>query len=105
MTSRKRKSTAVNKHLISPTIILGLTSIFLLILQLAFANSLSSKGRDINRLENEKEDLVREVSAKDSILVSLGSLERVRADALKLGMIEGSDNFEYLVPPKFAYKQ
>jgi len=84
--------------------LVGTSSVIVLfILQLFLANSLSSKGREIKRLESEKENLLGEQNALNGTLAALGSLDRVRADALKIGMVESGERFDYLVPPKVAY--
>lgn len=94
--SRKKGSKTV-------TFFLGLTVLTLFVLQIAFANSLSSKGKEILKLENEKQELFRQQIALADALAVLGSLDRVRDDAKKIGMVESSENFDYLVPPRVAY--
>ncbi len=76
----------------------------LAVFQIFLANSLSSKGREISELDARKQILLREQSVLSSQLASLGSLDRIRADAVGAGMLEGSENFDYLVPPKVAYR-
>ncbi len=85
------------------TTFLGSVVLFLFILQIVFANSLSSKGKEILKLEDDKQELLRAQSTLSGTLAALGSLDRVRNDARKIGMIESSENFDYLVPPRVAY--
>ena len=82
---------------------LGSVVLILFILQIAFANSLSSKGKEIMKLEYEKQELFRQQGTLSDILAVLGSLDRIRDDARKIGMIESGENFDYLVPPRVAY--
>ena|SRR3989339_851316 len=76
----------------------------LAVFQIFLANSLSSKGREISELDVRKQVLLREQSVLASLLASLGSLDRIRADAVGAGMLEGIENFDYFVPPKVAYR-
>lgn len=93
---KKRNSKAV-------TVLLFSVVLILFILQIVFANSLSSKGKEILKLEDDKQELLRMQSTLSGTLAVLGSLDRVRDDARKIGMIESSENFDYLVPPRVAY--
>lgn len=87
------------------TLFLGSVVVILFVLQIVFANSLSSKGKEILKLEDEKQELLRAQSTLSGTLAVLGSLDRVRDDARKIGMIESNENFDYLVPPRVAYNQ
>lgn len=82
---------------------LGLACSVLFVFQIFVANSLSAKGHDIARLEREKEKLQNDQVFLSEALASLGSLERIRSEALREGMVEGAENYDYLVPPKVAY--
>lgn len=84
--------------------LLVLLLIGLAVFQIFLANSLSSKGREISELDGKKQVLLREQSVLSSLLASLGSLDRIRADAVGAGMLEGVENFDYLIPPKVAYR-
>lgn len=73
--------------------------------QLILANNLSEKGKEIRRMEAERENLLREKSFLKSRIAELGSLERVRSEAEKaLGMKEGKGTSEFLVPPRVAVR-
>lgn len=101
----KRKSSRIDRK---PSEIidyfLGFSLVVLAVLQIFLANSLSSKGREIGDLDRKKRDLLNGQSLLSGQMASLGSLDRVRADAASLGMIEGQEKFDYLVPPKVAYR-
>ena len=81
----------------------GAAVLVLFVLQIVFANALSSKGSEISRLEERRKELLREQRDLNGSLASLGSLSRVREDAMKIGMIESGESFDYLVPPRVAY--
>lgn len=101
MTRLKRNTKKGNSKIV--TLFLGSVVLILFILQIVFANSLSSKGKEILKLEDEKQALLGAQSTLSGALAVLGSLDRVRDDARKIGMIESSENFDYLVPPRVAY--
>lgn len=103
MVEKRKKKKGVSGRPVAA--VLGLALPILFVSQIILANSLSSRGQEISQLEGEKDELLSEQSLLGSAVATLGSLERVRADAMVMGMIEGGENFDYLVPPKVAYNQ
>lgn len=102
--ARKNRNKLTKGDSRTATVLGSFAILVLFIAQVAFANSLSSKGREITRLEREREGLIIEQRNLEHSLAELGSLGRVRDDALRIGMIEGGENLDYLVPPKVAYR-
>lgn len=72
----------------------------LIVIQVILANSLVTKGREINRLVSEREQLRAEVISLENKIAQASSLTAVRQGAEGLGMGPGS--IEFLPPPPLA---
>lgn len=72
----------------------------LIVAQVILANSLVAKGREINRLIAEREQLRAEVVSLENEIAQASSLAAIRQEAEKLGMGPGS--IEFLPPPPLA---
>lgn len=68
-----------------------------LVVQIFLANSLSVQGKEISNLENFRGGLESNLSDLRQKSARLSSLDSIRTLAKeKLGMVEGSDDFDYL---------
>lgn len=72
----------------------------LLIIQVALANSLVTKGKEINQLSVEREKLRAEIVSLENKVAQASSLSSIRQRARKLGMKMGK--VEFLPPPSLA---
>jgi hypothetical protein len=78
----------------------GWALFILIVAQVVLANSLVSKGREINRLISERERLRAEVVSLENNVARASSLTAIRQEAEGLGMVPGS--IEFLPPPPIA---
>ncbi|MCL5004174.1 MAG: hypothetical protein M1352_02800 [Patescibacteria group bacterium] len=76
-------------------LLLGLTAVFG-VLQIFYANSLSSQGREISRLDSLRGDLDLQIQSLREESSSLSSLENIGILAKqKLNMVDGFESFDY----------
>lgn len=77
--------------------------VFVMIGQIVLVNSFSAEGEKIRMLEEQKREFFDRKAFLREEIAALGSLERIRAEAEKsLGMKNGEEVMEFLVPPKLA---
>lgn len=72
----------------------------LLVTQVVLANSLVTKGQEINQLTADREQLRAEVVSLENEAAQVSSLAVIRREAKKLGMRPGK--VEFLPPPSLA---
>lgn len=72
----------------------------LVVVQVVLANSLVTRGRGINQLSAEREQLQAEISSLENEVAQASSLTTIRRKAEELGMELGK--IEFLPPPPLA---
>jgi len=72
----------------------------LLVIQVVLANSLVTKGREINQFTAEREQLRAAIVSLENEVAQVSSLVVIRRKAKKLGMRPGK--VEFLPPPSLA---
>lgn len=72
----------------------------LLVIQVALANSLVSRGREINELSDKREEFLADIVTLENELARASSLAAIREGAEELGMRPGK--IEFLKPPPLA---
>lgn len=70
--------------------------------QLVLANEMSTEGRKIRELEEQKCQLENEVRTLEKEVSALGALSRIKNGAENLGLSYNPQIFDYLSPPKLA---
>jgi hypothetical protein len=80
-------------------LILG-TIFALVVIQVALANSMVTRGRGIGKLTAEREKLRGEITALENTVAQAASLVVIRQEAAELGM--GPGKIEFLPPPPLA---
>lgn len=89
----KKTKTGLRKFIIGMLLVL-------FVIQAVLANSLVTRGREINQLSAEREQLQAEISSLENEVAQASSLTTIRRKAEELGMELGK--IEFLPPPPLA---